>query len=160
MENDLEEIISNSRKELQNGSVVYDLTDGIDLKHPSRLAKAISKVIFQQDISKWFKFGEKELEFAPGYKLEIRLQKDHHSAILKTLKDLSEDLKNDQVKTYFKAQIDTHVHSNLQENLTKTYFAGASMAMALDAATEITLEGEFLGKLMSEIAENIKVVAV
>lgn len=160
MGNTLESLIASSRMELQNGIVLYDLTNGLDIKHPKKLAKAISQVVFEQDISKWFRIGESDIECVPTHKLEIRLQKEHHREILKILKDLTKDIKYDEIQAHFREQIDAHVHSELQDNLVRTYFAGAAVAMAQDAAISTSLGRAFLSKLMSEVVANITVNAV
>lgn len=162
--NALEEQIAETRRDNWNGTVVYDLTNGIDFSHPKETASALAEVIFEIDVSKWFSGTGKDLKVNPTSKIEIHIQDAHRKAIEKMIGDFQKDLKYDEIKKNFQAQFDAYGN---EERMAKTihtylgnYFLGVAGQFADQQVTVEIAEAELLHKLMVVVVANIKVVSV
>lgn len=155
----LQDQISNSRTDYMNGRVVYDLTTDVDFSHPKETGKALAKVLFERDVSRWI--NDREMEVNPTSRLEILIRKGNDKKVQKAMKETTNDLKYEEILKHYKTQIDTVANAYLQAR-SKYYWVVYSATNARVAKKEMDEEAlqYALKKLTSKVFASITITSV
>lgn len=159
MEDELKnQILGTRRMSPDNTVVTYDLTSGVDFKHPRKTAEALSEVFFETDASKWFKTTENSVEFQPRYKTQIIVTVKDNQLFEETLSDFMEDLKKNEISEKYGNQIYENI--NYQVGLGTVFVAGLLGAAIIQAHGQSVQRKEYVQKLLDDIKENTEIKTI
>lgn len=156
---ELEEQIKNARSMSTDGKkVVYDLTIGVDFSNPRLLGEVLAEVFFKQDASSWFHQEGKTLKFEPEYRAEILVSDAKNREIVKTVRDFSLDLKNDEIRREFADEIDES--ATYKAGIGTFMFAGILGTLIIESSMRHGEEDTFVRNLLHEIINNTDINSV
>ena len=86
--------------------VSYDLTNGVDFKHPRKTAEAFAQVFFETDAVKWFTITDNDVDFNPSYRALILVNEEDNRNVDKTMKDFMKDVEFDEISEKYLKEIE------------------------------------------------------
>ncbi len=142
-----------------NGTVVYDLTGEVDFSHPKKTAEALSKVLFERDVSKWI--NRENLSVTPTSKVELRIQKGHNRKIERAIQETTNDLKYEELMKNYQTQINAEANAYLKARAQYYWvvYSATNPWLAKKEMDEDALK-HALHKITSKVFANITITTV
>lgn len=155
----IQDSIRGSRKMSEDGKkVVYNLSKNIDFSDIKSIAKVLSTIFFQEDVSKWYVEEKGDMVFKPRYSAEIILPKDQARKAEKTMVQFLKDLRDGDIAQNFKKYIEKY--QDYKAGITSTIMLGFLGALAWEKMANKGVKKDYLADIVDEIIGNIKIVEV
>lgn len=164
MEDSLVEAIRSSRKEfLHDHKVTYDLTHSVEISNPRKVAEALARVVFEEDVSKWIKEYDYTTTIEAAWDVEIIMHDENYKKVRKAALDFRKDLEKEKIDEELSGEIKKQgrVLSSAKEYIIWIIVGGLGFwdATEHDYAVGASNRARYVGALMADIMNHVTVIA-
>lgn len=154
---ELERQILQSRiPSVDNRTVVYNLTRGVDFSHPRATAEAVAQVVWDQDVQAWWTVEGGDPACTPTGTIEIWIPREHNHKVAKAVEAFRKDLKEDEVAGHFGAFLDRA--ENYDVGWGTIFLMGPLWAALMEGSENKGRRRAALDALFSQMGQYIHVI--